>query len=171
MENKKLKVALLTLAVFTNIHTKDKKEVYQPKSPWPLVVVEDAVVGTAGVVTLGQTDADPSALPMTIPDAIPGVSYARTHDKCDDKKCSSNKKRKSKETSSESSSKKKVKKEKSATSKKKTATRKTKDSDNAGKVVTAPVTVPTAIAADIVTLDTQHFTKKTVDSINGDSAE
>jgi len=86
MKNKILGMTLLTLAIFTNIQAKNEKGGYQPKSPWPLVVVEDAVVGTAGVVTLGQTDANPTALPMTAVDAIPGVSYARTKDNCDKKK-------------------------------------------------------------------------------------
>ena len=84
MKNKKLGIALLTLTIFTNACAKKDSGVHQPKSPWPFVVVEDVVVGTAGVLTLGQTDADPTALPMTIPDAIPGVSYARTKDNSDE---------------------------------------------------------------------------------------
>jgi len=164
MKNKILGMTLLTLAIFTNIQAKNEKGGYQPKSPWPLVVVEDAVVGTAGVVTLGQTDANPTALPMTAVDAIPGVSYARTKDNCDKKKCRTNKKYTKKDTASASSSKKRMKKETTKISKKKTTRTKT---DNAGKVITAPVTVPTAVAADIVTFDTEHFTTKTVDSING----
>lgn len=171
MKNQNIKIALIALAIFANLQAKEDHGVYQPKSPWPLVVVEDAVVGTAGVLTLGQTEANPSALPMTVPDAIPGVSYARTKDSCEKEKCTTNKKKRTqKETSSNESSKsrKKSKKETTKTTRKKTTT-KTPDHDNVGKVVTAPVTVPTAVAADIVTFDTQHFTRETVDSINGDS--
>jgi len=165
MKNKKLGIVLLTLAVFTNACAKkEDRKVYQPKSPWPLVIVEDAVVGTVGVLTLGQTDADPSALPMTLPDAIPGVSYARTKD---NESCTT-KKRTPKECKKEKPA--KVKKEKSCDSKTKTAkkprVKKTKSNDgHPAEVIVLPVTV----AADIVTLDTQHFTRKTVDSINGDS--
>ena len=171
MKNKKLGLALLTLAVFTNARaTRQDREVYQPKSPWPLVVVEDAVVGTAGVLTLGQTDADPTALPMTLPDAIPGVSYARTKD---NESCPS-KKRTKKECKAQQEKPAKVKKEKSckkscdSTKKttKTTRTKKTKDTNgHPAEVVVLPVTV----AADIVTLDTQEFTHKTVNSINGTS--
>lgn len=158
MKNKKLEVTLLTLAAFTTA-----QGVYEPKTPWPLAPVEDAVVGTAGVLTLGQTDADPSALPMTVVDAVPGVSYARTKDSCGEEKHKSKKKRTKKETSSINTSR-----------GKKTIVKKTKSQKNnnkAEKIITAPVTVPAAIAADIVTLDTQHFTKKTVDSLNENSDE
>jgi hypothetical protein len=163
MKNKNLGIALLLVAVFTNATAKEDRKVYQPKSPWPLVVVEDAVVGTAGVLTLGQTDADPTALPMTIPDAIPGVSYARTkdNDSCCDKK------KMKKECKKEST---KVKKEKSCkkscdSQKKTTRTKKTKNNDGRPAEV---VVLPVAVAADVVTLDTQKFTRKTVNSINGD---
>ena len=161
MKNKKLGMALLTVAIFTNAYARQDRKVYQPKSPWPLVVVEDVVVGTAGVLTLGQTDANPTALPMAIPDAIPGVSYARTKDTSDEscpkkmkKECKTKKEKSCKKTCD--STKKTTRKEKA---------------DNAGKVVTAPVVVPAAVVADVVTLDTQHFTTRAVDSINGDSEE
>lgn len=121
MKNKKLGIALLTFAVFTTT-----QGVYEPKTPWPLAPVKDAVVGTAGVITLGQTDADPSALPMTVPDAIPGVSYARTKDNCDSNCEKPNKKQRVK--------KEKTKKEKSCkkscdSTMKKTRTKKAKCSD------------------------------------------
>ncbi len=177
MKNKKLGIALLTLTIFTNACAKKDSGVHQPKSPWPFVVVEDVVVGTAGVLTLGQTDADPTALPMTIPDAIPGVSYARTKDNSDEslsseESASEKKARVKKEAKEKRTEKKKesTKKEKSSDSKTKTAkkprVKKTKSNDShPAEVIVLPVTV----AADIVTLDTQHFTRKTVDSINGDS--
>ena len=168
MKNKKLGIALLTLAVFTNVQTKDKARsregVYQPKTPWPLVVVEEVAVGTAGVITLGQTDADPTALPMAIPDAIPGVSYARTKDNDSDESCSSTKRvRKEKPA--------KAKKEKSCkkscdSTKKTTRTKKAKCNDGHPAEV---IVLPVAVAADVVTLDTQEFTRQTVESINGTS--
>jgi len=173
MKNKKLGIALLTLAIFTNASAKKDREVYQPKSPWPLVVVEDAVVGTAGLLTLGQTDADPSALPMAIPDAIPGVSYARTKDNDSNDEAPKKQRRVKKECTTKKEKPAKVKKEKSCkkpcdSTTKTTRTKKAK-SDKATKVVTAPVVVPAAVFADVVTLDTEHFTTRAVDSMNDDS--
>lgn len=157
MKNKKLGIALLTLAVFTTTQTKNREGVYQPKTPWPLAPIEDVVVGTAGVLTFGQTDANPSALPMALPDAIPGVSAARAN-KSSDSESTPKKRRVRKEKTSKESTPKKTRKAKTV-------------KDNAGKVITAPVVVPAAVVADVVTLDTQHFTTRAVDSINDDSAE
>lgn len=154
---KNLGLALLCVAVVATVEAKkDNKKAYVPKSPWPLAPVEDAVVGTAGVLTLGQTDADPSALPMTIPDAIPGVSYARGKDE-DKKCCDKNMKKKS-------SKKQDKKKEKKQSAKKK----KRSDDKKVAEEVFAPVILPAAMASDVVTLDTQHNTRKFVNSVDGD---
>lgn len=88
---KKLSLALLCVAVVAQVEARRDKEdkdrsrrsengVYVAKTPWPFAPVEDAVVGTAGVVTLDQTDADPSALAAVVPDAVPGVQYKRNKD-------------------------------------------------------------------------------------------
>lgn len=88
---KKLSIALLCVVTLTKVQAEsDRTEpdrsrrsengVYVAKTPWPFAPVEDAVVGTAGVVTLDQTDADPSALAAVVPDAVPGVQYKRNKD-------------------------------------------------------------------------------------------
>lgn len=95
---KKLAIALLTVAVVANVQARrsnddnDRSGLYQPKTPWPLAPVEDAVVGagstTAEIVTLGHADTGnaPTGLVVAAPDAIPGVSYARKKDS-DKKSC------------------------------------------------------------------------------------
>jgi hypothetical protein len=75
---KKFSIVLLALAAG---HVQSKKDTYQPTSPWPLAPIEDVVVGVAGVATLDHVGPEDqsaaSGLVVAIPDAIPGVSYAR----------------------------------------------------------------------------------------------
>jgi hypothetical protein len=181
MKNKKLGIALLTLAVFTSIQTKNEKRsregLYQPASTDAVIIVpgiEDAVVGAgstvAEIVTLGHANTGnaPTGLLVAVPDVF-GAAKARK-DSNSDKSCSSKMKMK-KECKKEKPA--KVKKEKSCkkpcdSKTKSTRTRKEK-ADDAGKVITAPVVVPGAMAADVITLDTQNFTTRAVDSINDDS--
>lgn len=92
---KKLAIALLTVAVVAAVEAKKQKNnndsgVYQPRTPWPFAPVEDAVVGagatTAEIVTVGHADTGnaPSGLAVAVPDAVPGVSYARSKDSNDE---------------------------------------------------------------------------------------
>jgi len=106
MKNKKLGIALLTLAVFTTARTEDK-ELYQPKTPWPFAPFEDAAVGAtstaAEIVTVGHADTGnaPTGLVVAIPDAVPGVSAARA-DKTNSRKSPSKaKSKKTRQTESE----------------------------------------------------------------------
>lgn len=85
MKNKNLGITLLTLAVFTTTQTAEQKQgAYEPQTPWPIRPFEDAVVGAgstvAEVVTVGNahTGNAPTGLAVAVPDAIPGVSAART---------------------------------------------------------------------------------------------
>ncbi len=176
MKNKKLALALLTLAVVVNIQAQSEKRsrkgLYQPASADTLVIipgVEDAVVGAgstvAEIVTLGHANTGnaPTGLIVAVPDVLPGVAKARK-DSNSDESCPSQKKMK-KECKKEKPA--KVKKEKSC---KKTCDSKTtkKQKSNNGRPAET-VVLPVTVAADVVTLDTQHFTRQTVDSINGDS--
>ncbi len=102
---KKLSIALLCVVTLAKVQAeKDRSRrsengVYVAKTPWPIAPIEDAVVGTAGVVTLDQTDADPSALAAVVPDAVPGVQYTRnTNLKKSDRKMKKNKDTKNKDT-------------------------------------------------------------------------
>lgn len=106
---KKLSIVLLTFAAG---QVEAKKDLYQPKSPWPFAPVEDAAVGVAGVVTLDHVEVgsgDQSAasgLLVAVPDAVPGVSYARTKDKDQsEEKTTKRQKRKNKKETSSSKSK------------------------------------------------------------------
>jgi len=114
---KKLSLALLSFAAFSQVRA--ESDLYQPKTPWPIAPFEDAAVGTVGVVTLNHVGEDENAasgLAVAVPDAVPGVAYARSKDndennsgekrhhhvrKHNQKKSSetSNRKRKSSETS------------------------------------------------------------------------
>lgn len=184
MKNKKLGIALLTFAVFANIHAESEKRsrkgLYQPASADTLVIipgVEDAVVGAgstvAEIVTLGHANTGnaPTGLVVAVPDLLPGVAKARK-DSNSEESCPRKQKTKStKECKAKKEKPAKVKKEKSCkkscdSTTKKTKTKKQKSNDgHPAEAVVLPVTV----AADVVTLDTQHFTHQTVDSINGDS--
>ncbi len=111
---KKLSVVLLAFAA-GQVQAKD---VYQPKTPWPFAPFEDAAVGagsvTAEVVTAGHADTGngASGLAVAVPDAVPGVSYARgkDRDESEEKTTKRQKRKNKKETSSSKSSKNKKKK-------------------------------------------------------------
>lgn len=98
MKNKKLGIALLTLAVFTTTQTKDnsndsQSDLYNPHAPWPFSVAEDVAVGagatTAEIVTVGHADTGNASTGLIVaaPDAL-GAQYARK-DKSNSKKSSS----------------------------------------------------------------------------------
>lgn len=82
MKNKKLGIALLTVAVFTNIQTKSEKRsregLYQPASTDAVIIVpgvEDAVVGAgatvAEIVTLGHANTGNASTGLLV--AVPDV--------------------------------------------------------------------------------------------------
>jgi len=98
MKNKKLGIALLTFAVFTNIQAKSEKHsregFYQPASTDAVIIIpgiEDAVVGAgatvAEIVTFGHANTGnaPTGLLVAVPDVF-GASKARADKDSDSKK-------------------------------------------------------------------------------------
>ncbi len=105
MKNKKLEIALLAIATFTNIQAESEKRsregLYQPASTDAVIIVpgvEDAVVGAgatvAEIVTLGHANTGnaPTGLLVAVPDVF-GAAKAR-QDKDSNGSCSSKKKMK-----------------------------------------------------------------------------
>lgn len=115
---KKLSLTLLTVTAIGQVQA--ETDLYQPRTPWPLAPVEDVVVGTVGVVTLdhvgSEDESAASGLLVAVPDAVPGVSYARGKNNHDSEKTTKGKRKrhegKEKSTKSKSSKSKTIKKRK-----------------------------------------------------------
>ncbi len=176
MKNKKLGIALLTLAVFTSTQANN------PRTPGEAVTAAPAVIlnGAADILSFGhakqlqeygdRNQQDPANVSPTVGEGL----LAPVTGIIDAPFGQTGKESYIKKTDSKQTNKHRVKKEKSCKKScdsktqtpKKTRTKKTKDNDgHPAEAVVLPVTV----AADVVTLGTQHFTARAVDSINGDS--
>ena len=167
MKNKKLGIALLTVAVFTTARANNQR------TPGEVITAAPAVIlnGAVDILSFGHAKQLQEYGDRNQQDPAPTFSeavLAPVTVAIDAPFDQAGKESYIKKTDSQKTSK-RVKKQKSSDLKTKTAkkprVKKTKSNDShPAEVIVLPVTV----AADIVTLDTQHFTRKTVDSINGD---